>query len=92
MNAPARISPYLSGNFAPLREENDFADLPVEGAIPPELSGTYYRNGPNPQFDPRDANYHWFAGDGMIHAFTVTNGKVSYKNRYVQHAEMAAGT
>ncbi len=88
MNAPTqdldRISPYLKGNFAPLREESDFADLKVDGAIPPELSGTYYRNGPNPQFDPRDANYHWFAGDGMIHAFTVTGGKVGYRNRYVR--------
>jgi carotenoid cleavage dioxygenase len=95
MNAPARINPYLSGNFAPLREENDYVDLKVDGAIPPELAGTYYRNGPNPQFEPRDANYHWFAGDGMIHAFTVLNGKVSYKNRYVQTpkwtAEHAAG-
>lgn len=95
MNAPTRINPYLSGNFAPVREESDFLDLPVEGAIPPELSGTYYRNGPNPQFEPRDPNYHWFAGDGMIHAFTVANGKVSYRNRYVRtpkwELEHAAG-
>ena len=88
MNAPTkefgRSNPYLAGNFAPLREENDFADLKIAGAMPSELSGTYYRNGPNPQFEPRDANYHWFAGDGMIHAFTVSNGKISYRNRYVR--------
>ena len=84
MNAPARINPYLTGNFAPMRREDDFTDLKIVGAIPPELSGTYYRNGPNPQFEPRDPNYHWFAGDGMIHAFTVANGKVSYRNRYVK--------
>lgn len=84
MNAPARISPYLKGNFAPMREEQSFADLPVKGALPPELRGTYFRNGPNPQFDPRDANYHWFAGDGMIHAFAIANGKARYQNRYVR--------
>ena len=28
--------------------------------------------------------YHWVAGDGMIHAFHFENGKVSYKNRWVQ--------
>lgn len=84
MNAPARISPHLKGNFAPVREETTFADLPIEGALPLELRGTYFRNGPNPQFDPRDANYHWFAGDGMIHAFTVADGKARYQNRYVR--------
>ena len=82
MNAPARINPYLAGNFAPVRSEDDFANLTVTGAWPRELCGTLYRNGPNPQFDPRDANYHWFAGDGMIHAFAIENGKVRYRNRY----------
>ena len=28
--------------------------------------------------------YHWFAGDGMIHAFHIENGKVSYRNRWVR--------
>jgi carotenoid cleavage dioxygenase len=84
MNALARISPYLKGNFAPVREEVTFTDLPVQGALPPELRGTYFRNGPNPQFDPRDANYHWFAGDGMIHAFAIDGGKARYQNRYVR--------
>jgi len=83
MNAPTRINPYLSGNFAPVRSEDDFADLPVKGEIPKGLTGSYYRNGPNPQFEPRDPDHHWFAGDGMIHAFHVADGKVSYLNRYV---------
>ena len=48
-----------------------------------ELLGTLYRNGPNPQFAPRGP-YHWFGGDGMIHAFHIENGNVSYKNRWVR--------
>jgi carotenoid cleavage dioxygenase len=84
MNAPARINPFLSGNYAPVRSEDDFADLAVTGEIPRELAGRLYRTGPNPQFDPRDPNYHWFAGDGMLHAFHVENGKVSYRNRWVR--------
>jgi carotenoid cleavage dioxygenase len=88
MNAPARIddriNPYLSGNFAPVRSEDEFADLPVTGEIPKDLAGAYFRNGPNPQFAPRDDQYHWFAGDGMIHGFYVEGGKVSYRNRYVR--------
>ncbi len=95
MNAPVRPNPYLGGNFAPIASEDDFADLPITGEIPAALSGTYYRTGPNPQFAPRDANYHWFAGDGMVHAFAVAGGKVSYRNRYVRtpkwEAEHAAG-
>ncbi|HWU79965.1 MAG TPA: carotenoid oxygenase family protein, partial [Caulobacter sp.] len=83
MDGEARINPFLSGNFAPVRSEDDF-DLVVEGALPAGLNGTLYRNGPNPQFDPRDDNYHWFVGDGMLHAFTVADGKVSYRNRWVR--------
>jgi carotenoid cleavage dioxygenase-like enzyme len=84
VNVPVRINPYLAGNFAPVSGEDDFQDLPVTGKIPSELSGTFYRNGPNPQFPPRDANHHWFAGDGMLHAFFVEDGKVTYRNRYVR--------
>ncbi len=83
MNAPVRINPYLVGNFAPIHSEDDFTELTVTGEIPKGLTGSYYRNGPNPQFEPRDPNHHWFAGDGMVHAFHVANGKVGYVNRYV---------
>jgi carotenoid cleavage dioxygenase-like enzyme len=84
MNASLRTNPFLSGNFAPIRSEDDFAELAVEGEIPRELRGTLFRNGPNPQFEPRDPDHHWFAGDGMIHAFRFADGKVSYRNRYVR--------
>ena len=41
---------------------------------PHELVGALYRIGPNPQFEPRDPNHHWFAGDGMLHALVVGPG------------------
>jgi carotenoid cleavage dioxygenase len=95
MNAPVRLSPYLAGNFAPVASEDDVLDLPITGEIPGDLRGAFYRNGPNPQFTPRDPNHHWFAGDGMVHGFFVEGGKVSYRNRYVRtpkwEAEHAAG-
>nr|WP_295110973.1 carotenoid oxygenase family protein [uncultured Caulobacter sp.] len=83
MDGDVRINPFLSGNFAPVRSEDDFV-LEIWGQLPPGLRGTLYRNGPNPQFDPRDANYHWFVGDGMLHAFTVADGQVRYRNRWVR--------
>jgi carotenoid cleavage dioxygenase-like enzyme len=82
MDGSQVISPYLAGNFAPQRSEDDF-ELEVTGQIPAGLAGTFYRNGPNPQFEPRDA-YHWFSGDGMIHGFFVEDGKVRYRNRYIR--------
>jgi len=88
MNAPVQIkedtNPFLSGNFGPIRSEDDFADLKIVGEIPKDLAGAFFRNGPNPQFAPRDNFHHWFAGDGMIHGFTVQDGKVRYRNRYVR--------
>jgi carotenoid cleavage dioxygenase len=83
MDGDARINPYLVGNFAPVRSEDDF-DLAVVGEIPRELRGALFRIGPNPQFEPRDPNHHWFGGDGMVHGFYVADGKVSYRNRYVR--------
>ena len=86
-------NPYLTGNFAPVRSEDDF-ELEVVGEIPRRSAGAFYRNGPNPQFEPR-GHYHWFTGDGMIHGFFVEGGKVSYRNRYVRtpkwRLENAAG-
>ncbi|HEX6310475.1 MAG TPA: carotenoid oxygenase family protein [Acidimicrobiia bacterium] len=78
-------NPYLTGNFAPVKEEVTMRDLPVTGAVPPELRGRYLRNGPNPVMDPDPAMYHWFTGDGMLHAVELGDGKaVSYRNRWVR--------
>ncbi|WP_103924739.1 carotenoid oxygenase family protein [Algoriphagus boritolerans] len=77
---------YLKGNFSPQVHEEEFNDLRIEGIIPPELNGKMLiRTGPNPRFKPRDMKYyHWFDGDGMMNAFYFENGKVRYKNRFVQ--------
>jgi carotenoid cleavage dioxygenase len=84
MDGDVRINPYLAGNFAPIRSEDDF-DLAVTGEIPAGLRGALFRIGPNPQYEPRNPEqHHWFGGDGMVHGFYVADGKVSYRNRYVR--------
>ncbi len=83
MDGNTRINPYLAGNFAPIHSEDDF-DLKVTGEIPAGLRGALFRIGPNPQFEPKDPNHHWFFGDGMVHGFYVADGKVSYRNRYAR--------
>lgn len=75
--------PFLRGNYASWPMEGEIHDMVVEGEIPRALNGTLYRNGPNPQFAPR-GRYHWFDGDGMIHAFTLRDGRVHYRNRWVR--------
>ena len=81
--------PYLSGNFAPVGRELDAADLPViAGRIPPDLSGVYMRNGPNPLFKPISYTYP-MDGDGMIHAVYLDNGRARYRNRFVRTSSLA---
>ena len=84
MRRPFPKHKYLAGNFAPTHFEAETNDVPVHGEIPKDLLGALYRNGPNPQFAPRDTFYHWFIGDSMTHAFQIAGGRVSYRNRWVR--------
>lgn len=73
---------HLQGNFAPVKDELTATDLEVVGAVPPELSGTYMRNGANPV---TGESLHWFLGNGMIHGVRLEKGKADwYRNRYVK--------
>jgi len=77
-------NPHLSGNFAPVWDERDDAELAVvEGAIPERLEGAYFRNGPNPLFEPTSYTYP-YDGDGMVHGVYLSGGKARYRNRFVE--------
>jgi carotenoid cleavage dioxygenase len=81
-------SPYLEGNYAPIDREI-VADLEVvAGAMPDDLAGVFVRNGSNPRFEPK-GRYHWFDGDGMLHAVEFGNGRATYRNRFVRTAALA---
>jgi len=83
MVTPSAVNPYLTKGFAPIRIECELEDLAVEGQVPECIDGTFYRIGPNPQFDPRGI-YNPLAGDGMVHAFRIRGGRVSYRNRWIR--------
>jgi carotenoid cleavage dioxygenase len=86
---PKKVSsPFLEGNFAPVREEFTEEKLKVTGTLPKGLEGMFVRNGPNPQFDPI-SSYHWFDGDGMVHGVRIRDGVASYRNRYVRTEKYA---
>jgi carotenoid cleavage dioxygenase len=78
----ASDNPYLSGVHAPVCRETTAENLRVRGELPRELCGAYVRNGPNAVFAPRNL-YHWFDGDGMLHALYLRDGRASYRSRFV---------
>ncbi|WP_437724783.1 carotenoid oxygenase family protein [Sorangium sp. So ce861] len=66
MTGPSSPEPppfHLTGNFAPVPDEITVHDLDVTGTLPPELAGTYVRNGPNPRNGPSPT---WFLGQECV--------------------------
>lgn len=79
---------YLNGLLAPVDDELEATNLRVTGKIPTELTGRYFRNGPNPV--PGQDPGHWFTGPGMIHGVRLTEGRAKwYRNRWVKTARLA---
>jgi len=82
-------APHLLGNFAPVPDELTVTELSVTGSVPPELTGWYLRNGPNPR---EAASAHWFLGDGMVHGVRLEGGRAAaYRNRWVRTASFTRG-
>lgn len=87
LREPAGGNPFLTGIHAAMTEELTLSDLAVTGTIPAGLNGRYLRIGPNPvAADP--ASYHWFMGDGMVHAVTVGDAP-AYRNRWIRSDAVA---
>ena len=75
--------PFLAGNFAPVLDERGPEPCTITGRLPPALCGTLFRIGANPRWTPVEP-YHWFTGDGMVHAITLGDDGASYCNRWVR--------
>ncbi|MQA95501.1 MAG: dioxygenase [Streptosporangiales bacterium] len=81
---------YLQGHLAPVPDEIDAVELDVTGSLPAELTGRYFRNGPNPR--PGEDPGHWFAGHGMLHGLRLRDGRAEwYRNRWVRTKSMEGG-
>src|SRR4051812_16335799 len=74
----------FKGFNTPCRLEGDIFDLEVDGTIPPEIDGTFYRVQPDHRFPPLFEDDIHFNGDGNITAIRIKNGHVDYKQRYVK--------
>ena len=83
---PEIFHPYASFGHQskmPMRFEADVFECEVEGEIPPELEGAYYRTGGDRQY-PSLENDIILNGDGIASMFRFENGHVSFRTRYVE--------
>jgi all-trans-8'-apo-beta-carotenal 15,15'-oxygenase len=66
----------------------------IEGKIPSDLRGVFYRNGPGLFERGIGANkqryQHWFDGDGFVNAWRFTDKGVSHQARFVQSKKFLA--
>jgi carotenoid cleavage dioxygenase-like enzyme len=82
--------PTRDAFLVPVAAEVEAFDLPVSGALPPELTGWFMRNGPNPR--PGTPPLHWFLGDGMLHGVRLERGAARwYRNRWVRTSSFVDG-
>jgi all-trans-8'-apo-beta-carotenal 15,15'-oxygenase len=73
----------------------DVGSVRLEGRLPTDLAGVFYRNGPGQHARGGQRYHHWFDGDGFIQRWQIGGGAVSFRGRFVEtakrRAEEAAG-
>ncbi len=80
--APAKQN--LTAGFDSLDRETRVDRLPLEGRLPDWLNGSLVRTGPA-KWEVGDRTMrHWFDGFAMLHRFGISDGEVSYANRFLQ--------
>ena len=82
---PEIFLPYASFGHQkrmPMRFEADVYECEVEGEIPPELEGAYFRTGGDRQYPSLEDDII-LNGDGMVSVFRFEDGHVSFRSRYV---------
>ncbi|MFL6088635.1 MAG: carotenoid oxygenase family protein [Aeromicrobium sp.] len=79
------------GIHQPLLDEHALADIQIDGTIPAELSGTLYRIGPGKLQVGTTLLDNIFDGDGMVSRFTIDQGRVQFRNKYVRTKHFTHG-
>lgn len=83
-------TPNYIGLNTPLGVEWQAFDLDVEGALPTEVEGAFFRAVPDPQYPPFHEDDPVLADDGMVHRIQFKQGRVHSALRYVQTARYRA--
>jgi carotenoid cleavage dioxygenase-like enzyme len=84
MTKPFPQSMDFGGYNAPSRIECDVYDLVVEGELPREISGSWFRCIPDPQYPPMLGHDTYLSGDGMLGLLRFEDGHVDLKQRYIR--------
>ena len=87
---------HFSGDFfTTLRFEGEVFDCEVQGEVPRDIRGTFYRLGGDWLYPPNSPLDAPFSADGYISMFRFSNGRVDYRGRFVRtpryEANRAAG-
>jgi carotenoid cleavage dioxygenase len=81
--------PFVAMN-PPIRVESSVRDLDVEGTIPPEVKGAFFRAVPDPAHPPLFEDDITLSADGMVSRFLFQDGQVDHDIRYVNTHRYAA--
>ncbi len=68
----------------PIGIEWSASNLEVEGQIPPEINGAFFRAVPDPAFSPLFPDDSILSADGMVSRFSFENGTVDHAIRYLR--------
>ena len=87
---------YFVGLNEPVGQEVSLKGLTVEGTLPPDVHGSFYRAVPDPAYPPKFADDHTLSGDGMVSRLAFNaDGTADFSLRFVETArhlaEKAAG-
>jgi carotenoid cleavage dioxygenase len=69
--------------YADLTGEQSGAAV-LTGRLPADLRGHFFRNGPGRFELGGERHHHWFDGDGFAQRWTIADGKVSHRGRFVE--------
>jgi len=85
----AELRPSMQRPTSLYRLEADVRDCEVEGTIPADLNGAFYRVGPDAQYPLAPGNIP-FDGEGHVSMFRIKNGRADYRSRYVRNERYLA--
>ncbi len=93
-SAPPAGSGLLNAGVRPggpqlYRLEADVRNIEVEGKIPADLNGAFYRTGPDAQFPLHPGNIP-FDGEGHASMWRIQDGRVHYRSRFVRNDRYVA--
>lgn len=76
--------PALQGAFEPARFDVEVFDCEVEGTIPAEINGAFYRVGGEWFYPPKYPDDSPFAADGIASMFRISGGNCDFTSRFIR--------